>query len=421
LRSARTWAALAISAALPACGPIYLHDASTENQAEAAQSSFKAAATTAVFDNQKTQTAALFEDEKATVKAEIVALRDQQLILLLRNNPQARSSMTNRFSELTGESPAKNGQIDTSVLQKLGGLDERISHRRTDLDLNKLALQDARRLFNQSKFTGDVSDCSKLPAPDAAGPQRNLELEAIREACQAVDKANADIEKMFKEVKGGALALTLKDLSNDSDELKTQQNNARDLTATLKGLKDKIDAAHGSATIDLAKALKFCAADPSSTATSATAAQKPQGLPQDLQATVDKCLVAGTKEAGPLVNGVKHAFLADQIQSVISAVLATDASATAGVPAPPDATIAASTKAALGTLDLLTKAADDIAANARPSVNALLVALAYEQYKVALNDMDAQTLKERIALLEEKREAQVSEISHSPAHCSRLT
>jgi hypothetical protein len=358
-----------------------------------------------VFDSQKTQFAALAADEAATVKASIAALRDLQLITLLRGDPTAVGDLRKRLDQLTGG-------LDPSHLQTL---DKVISQKRTQLDQNNFRLEDARKQFKKAGFTDDVSNCADLGAapavPNLTADLHTSLLDQIRTACADVtgrqQTTEQDIAKAYR-TGSSKLGQTVSDLETYRKELQDQTDKAAALKKTLASLKKQVDDAKDSATADFAKsALNFCAADPSS-ATSAKAAS----APATLQAAFKECSVAAAVGVDPLVKSVKHAYLASEIQSVISSILSADASSASGQPPGPDVKIATSTVTALKTLDLLTGAADEISANGQPSVNALLVGLAYEQHQVAINDLAAQTLKQRIALSIQKREAQVSEIAH---------
>jgi hypothetical protein len=283
------------------------------------------------------------------------------------------------------------GGVDPSGLQ---ALDKIISQKRTNLDLNNFRLEDVRRQFKKAGFTDDVSNCTDLgPAPAVPNLTADLHtslLDQIRTACADATGQKTieqDIAKAYRTSgpgqRGSELGQTVSDLETYRKELMDQTDKAAALKKTLASLKKQVDEAKDSATADFAKgALNFCAADPSS-ATSAKAAS----APATLQAILKECSVAAAIGIDPLVKSVKHAYLASEIQSVISAILSTNASDANGQPTGPDMKIAALTAIALKTLDLLTGAADEIAANKHPSVNALLVGLAYEQHQVAMNDL----------------------------------
>jgi len=393
---------------LNACALPYIHDDAAQKASETAQASWKAADPTAIFESQKVQFAALAGDEAASIKAAVTTQRDLQLIMLIRGNRLGISGLRDRLGKLTGG-------VDPVLLR---ALDTTISQARTIFDLDNLRLQDVRKQFIQAGFTEDVSDCSKLGPPPPIPSLANLRdalLDQIKMACADVsardDRIEQDISVAYRlegTNRNGALGQTVTDLLAARKELQDQMKKAATLKETLASLKKQIDGAEEPATEDFARsALKFCAADPST-----TTAAKAADAPPTLQQAFDKCIVNVASKADPAVKAIKHHFLAGEIQSVISAVLSAQSNSVSGQTTPPAPKISSSTTAALKTLDFLTKAADQIAANSQPSVNALLVALAYEQHQAAMNDLAVQTLRKRVAILTEKREAQIAEISH---------
>jgi hypothetical protein len=400
---------LCLGVALEGCAVPYLHDDAAQKATDTAQASWKAADPSTVFDSQKAQFASLSIDEQASVKASITARRDLQLIILLRGDQAAAKTLRDRLDELTGG-------LDSTRLQ---ALDRTISQDRTSLDLDNLRLQDTRKQFRTAGFADDVSDCGKLGPAPAVPNLTDLHaglLDQIKVACADVAKSELHIEQEIDagylttgdKQRAGELGQTVTALQTFREDLKDQTERGDALKKKLASLKKQVDDDKDPATAEFAKsALKFCAADPS-TGTTASA----DVTSATLQSALKECLADATVGADPLVKGVKHTFLVGEIQSAISAILSTEASKAAAQPSPADAKVASSTTTALKTLDLLTQAADEIAANGQPSVNALLVGLAYEQHQVTMNELAVQTLQQRIALLTEKREAEVGEIAH---------
>jgi hypothetical protein len=128
---------------------------------------------------------------------------------------------------------------------------------------------------------------------------------------------------------------------------------------------------------------------------------------------VSTCFVAGADDADPVVKLAQHEFLAGQIQQVIDAVLASNPSASSTNPsAAPTSTVGKSTTIAVKTITDLAQVADQLDRNSLPSINSLLVARAYEQHQIALNQTRIQSINEHIVIYTAKRDAIVTEIAH---------
>lgn len=367
-----------------------------------------------LFEYERTYLSQLVTEEATTEKAAIIARRDLQLISLMRGDGGTVAELRRRLTQLSG---LKN--VDADTLKSLVPLEEQISQARTDLDLANLYLADARAEIVKDGFKDDVSDCSKIIAPPALPPPTDPEqadLVLVKQACDEVDSAQNGVAASLDRAlstdaagkAGGELGSTMMGIQSLQQEISQQTKQSNDLNTALKTLQRQIDAAKESATADFAKAaLKFCGADPKSSAESAAAAPSNQA---GIEAAFPACLTAASNDVGPLVKLAKHSYTADQIQSVLTTILSTQTASANGVSAP-NPPIAASTATALGTLNILASAADGIANNEMPSVNTLLVALAYEEHEIAMNRLAVQAMQQRKAILEEKREALIEEIA----------
>lgn len=392
----------------------YIHSNAAQKAAESAQSGWQSSDPTKLFEDQKAYLSKLVGDEASTEKASIIARRDLQLISLMRGDGGTVAELRRRLMQLAG-----TFNTDSTTLKSLAPLEEKISQARTDLDLANLYLADARAEIVKDGFKDDVSDCSKInappPLPLPTDPEK-ADLLLVREACDEVSSAQQHISAALNSSfsadaagrPAGELGSTIAEIAALQQEIQKQRTQSDNLNTALKTVQKQIDAAKDPKTADFAKAaLKFCAADPDSSAESAAATPSNR---TDLEAAFPACLTAAAKDVGPLVKLAKHSYTADQMQSVLTSILGSQAAATNGATSP-SPQIAASTAAALGTLNLLTSAADDIAKNEMPSVNALLVALAYEQHEIAMNRLAAQAMQQQEAILEEKREALIDEIA----------
>lgn len=394
----------------------YIHDDAAQKAAESAQSSWQSGDPTKLLDAQKDFYAKLSADEAATVRASIIARRDLQLISLMRGDGGTVALLRGRLTRLTG-------MTDTTArtLNSLAALDKQVSQARTRADLADLALADARTLLRTDGFQDDVSDCSNIHAPPAIPlptDPRQADLLLVSMACD--DKSNAEgdlndaLNRGFARNQSGKRTGELGFLVNDLEDL-TAQSDAQNrqklaLQRTLASLKDPIDHPKDPGTVKLAKsALKFCGADPDSAA--AAGAANPDNATA-LQQAFPACLTKAGKGLDAAVKLVKHSHLADEIQSALTQILSTSATAAAQGTAPAPTPIAASTRTALQTLSYFTQTADTVGTAGQPGVNALLVALAYEQHEIAMCRLAARAAEERRALLLEKREALIGEISH---------
>jgi hypothetical protein len=407
-------ALLCISLGTNGCATLlktYIHDDASQKAAESAQAGWKAADPGKVLDLQKAYFAQLAADEAVTVKSSITARRDLQLISLIRGDNHTVTELRQRLTALVGG--AAIGQV--------AALDEKISQTRTRIDLNTLSLGNARQQLARDGFRDDVSDCSKITNPlvlDPNADQHTIDLGEVGQACADLQHASKDLDGLLSSITTGALGETIQQLAALQRELKSEQARESDLANALRSLKDQVDNAKDPPTVEAAKAvLKFCGADPSSSASAAaaspaSAARASAAIASSSEAAMlGKAMRACASKTEPLVQQMRHSQLADEIQSVLTTVL--NANTVAGkTTIPANRNIASSTTTALKTLSFLTPVADDIEQGRVPSVNALLVALAYEQHLVAMNQLAVQTLKERIVLYEDKREALIGESAH---------
>jgi hypothetical protein len=392
----------------------YIHSDAAQKAAESAQSGWKSSDPTKLFDDQEAYLSKLAGDEASTEESSIIARRDLQLISLMRGDGGTVAELRRRLAQLSGVQ-----NTDAETLKSLAPLEEKISQARTDLDLANLFLADARAEVAKDGFKDDVSDCSKINAPPPfplpTDPEK-ADLLLVKEACDEVNAAQSGVtaalnRSFSSDTAGkpaGELGSTISEIESLQQEIAKQNVQSNNLNTALKTLQTQIDSAQDSKTADFAKAaLKFCGADPDSSAESAAAAPSNQA---SLEAAFPDCLTAVGKDVDPIVKLAKHSYTAGQIQSVLTTILGSQVTPSSSTSAA-NPKIAASTATALGTLNLLASAADGIANNQMPSVNALLVALAYEQHEVAMSRLAAQEMQQRESILEEKREALIDEIA----------
>jgi hypothetical protein len=240
-------------------------------------------------------------------------------------------------------------------------------------------------------------------------------------ACGRQDLNQQDLDAYLKSVKaadGSPMATAVSDYAAAQKNLAEQKAQAAQLNDALTQAQNAVNSAKegGPAAKFASDLLKLCASDSTASATSASAgasavAVKAGSPDPSLSAAVKTCIAAAASGAAPLLREVQHNFLATQIQMVLSSVLASQ-NKTGGATTTPADGVSKSTMVALQTSDLLLGAVDQISQNSRPSVNALLVALAYEQYQVGLNQLMGQTLQKKILIYQEQREALVNEVSH---------
>jgi hypothetical protein len=425
--------AVLLVASLAACGSLapsrlYVHDDSAQKAAEAAQTAWRAALPSSVFDQQKAFLVKLAADEVETAKIEIAAQRDLQLVQLVDGTGDSAVGeyMEDRLKALAGVGTLAAGAT----------LDKRIRDDREAIDNDTALVNIATAQLKVDGYTGTLPTCDDpQAAPPGATDNQVLDFTVIATDCTTLNnkenELNCDLGGVStvgtcsttgRYVTGstGKLFDTLQTLSAAMRDLKRQQTQAVALQKLLDAKKKEIDAAQQGSRVaqDAAKALKFCLADPGS-ASDQTAASPTNGA--TLGTEINTCVVSAANDADPLVKQLKHTALSTEIQSVLTSMLNANAgiSTTAGVstaattgskPAPAAPT-SASTTAALGTLDGLADAAAAISKGHQPSVNALLVALAYEQYQADVNANQVQTLKQRISIYEDRRDAYVDEIS----------
>jgi len=395
----------------------YIHDDVAQKSAESAQSAWQATDPAKLLDGQKEFFAKLSADEMATVRSSIIARRNLQLISLMRGDAGTVPQLRVRLRKLTGSDTAEGG-----TLARFAALDEQISHARTNLDLNELSLDQARRTFQGDGFHDDVSDCNKIVAPPLLPLPDNpkeADLAQIKAACDAVQQSELVVKSAFEsgyvsDPRGnaaGELGLTHTGLTALRQQMDSQNTQAQALNAALKQLQKRIDEASNPTELAFAQsALMYCAADPDSAA--ASVAAKPVNITA-IQAKLPECIARLGNDIDPLVKLAKHSYLADQIQSVLTSILKskTDSALTDSPAFAPQ--FCDSTRTALRTLSLLSDAQKGFTVKQQqPGVNALLVALAYEQHEIAMARQGVLELQQRIAILEEKRAALASEISH---------
>jgi hypothetical protein len=398
------------------CGSIYLHSDNTQKAAESAQSDFKAGDPSTMFTVQSKNFATLASAESDYVRSRIASRRDLQLIMIL-NGQDARSDLTDRLAKLTGWKAADLN----AKLRSLGTGDERL---RTDhglVDERTSAVADYQRLLIQSGGDLASTNCaaaiaSSNTAPSATDKEEALQL--LKGACADLLRYQDQLTANVKDLSSpsGDLFLTTQTLTKLTDNLSKQQAQAAGLKAILDQETKAINAAQSAETTTIAATLlTLCAADPSSAETKAAATAAAAAAQQDppLANAVSTCFVAGADDADPVVKLAQHEFLAGQIQQVIDAVLASNPSASSTNPsAAPTSTVGKSTTIAVKTITDLAQVADQLDRNSLPSINSLLVARAYEQHQIALNQIRIQSINEHIVIYTAKRDAIVTEIAH---------
>lgn len=411
-RSASALAGLAICLPVVGCGSVgglYVHEDKVQQAAESAENSWKAALPTSFVDQQKAFLKKLAADEVATAKIEIAAQRDLQLIQLI-NNPFDSNVRTNLLARLTKLSGGAN-------YKKLGALDQKIADDRISIDNDTVQLAALILELKNDGFTGKLPTCDNTQAPPNVTDNQAVDFQSIATTCKSLTDKNAqltqDIVDGYAATPGnptGDLADTVKKLNSLTSDLANQQAQAAKLAAIINAKKKEIDAAKTSPLdSQAAAALKFCLADPS-VSPQKSAASQANGA--SLGDDIKTCEVSAAQGVDALVKQLKHSELRDEIQSVVSTMLNAEASSASGGGIVPKPAIAASTTAALTTLDSLAAAADALSKNAQPNVNELLVALAYEQYQTDLNANEVAALNQRISIFQAKREAVVAEISY---------
>jgi hypothetical protein len=383
---------------------LYVHDADAQTAATAAQTGWKAVLPSGVFDQQKTYLAKLAADEVTTAKIEVSAQRDLQLIQLINgtNMKAVNNSLGDHLNDLVG---ARSFSADAA-------LDQKVADDRVAIDNDTAIVSTLTARLKVDGYSGELPTCdatqSRIAIPS---DNQQADLTEINTTCASLkDKQlelDHDIGTAFR-AGSGELSDTLAALDKLTLALKDQQKKAAALQQLLDAKKKAIDSANKGSSVAIAAAssLRFCLSDPSTSANKGSSTP-----PAGLGADINTCAVNLAQDADPLVKQVKHSAVRDQIQSVLTSLLQANAGPSSSGSAAPKVAISASTTAALRTLDSLADVADAIDANRVPSVNSLLVALAYEQYQANVNSDQVETLKQRIRIYEDRREAYMSEIS----------
>jgi hypothetical protein len=409
LRQPRWLPVIPLVISLAACSSlgfnrVYVHDDAAQKAAETAQTAWKSVLPATVFDQQKTFLSKLAADEVATAKITIAAQRDLQLVQLLEE-PDGSSIvqlLQDRFKDLAGAS----GSLASAAM------DKKVADDRVTLSNDTFLLGVWSTRLKIDGFKGAIPTCDGAITPQAdATDNQKADFTEFKTVCDTLNQhqkeLNNDLSDPSAGKTGGKLSATLNTLTTLQTQLNEQQKQAAALQALLKSRQDAVNSAKkGSPEAQTAATeLRFCLADSSSTSDQ-KAANPPN--PASLSSDINTCAVNIAQQADPVLKQLKHTALRDDIQSVLTSMLNANAKNPSGTNAPPTS---AATTAALRTLASLADVADAIENNQQPSVNALLVALAYEQYQVNVNADAVQALNQRIAILQERREAYVSEIS----------
>ncbi len=404
-------------------GSIYLHNDSAQQAAQSAETGFAAASPTAVFDSQGKFFDSLSAAETTWVKNSITSRRQLSLIVLMNSYPKDDNDIiTSQLATILGSKPLAQD------LKAYAPLDTQIANQRTTLAQNTASVDAARQLYVGEGGDAKAASCVKpttgwpsagaglSPTPDL----NDLHLSFLA-MCGVQDKAQQDLDAYLKSVKAtpdSPMGTALSGYAAAQTGLADQKAQAARLKDALSQAQKAVDSAKagGPSAKFASDLLKLCASDSTASATSASAgtaaaAVKAGTVDASLSAVVETCLAAAASGASPLLREVQHNYLATQIQMVLSSVLASQNKTGTATTAPASG-IQQSTAVALQTSDLLLGAVDQIRQNSRPSVNALLVALAYEQYQVGLNQLMGQTLQKKILVYQEQREALIDEVAH---------
>jgi hypothetical protein len=380
---------------------VYLHDDAAQSATESAATAWKAALPTAVFDQQKTFLTKLASDEVSTAKLMIAAQRDLQLVELL-DHPDGmsqRDELNKRLLDLAGTTPA-----DPALDKKVA--DDRVAISNITFDVGVWT----RQLAILDGFRGTAPTCGgTLTAPDSSTDDQKADFVEIKVLCDDLGQKQSELAGDLGKPDGGGgkLAATQTTLSATAAELDRQQKQAAALTKVLEEKKKAVqDAKSPTLAQKAGTELQFCLGDPSASADK-NATSSANGA--TLGSEINTCIVNAAQQADAVVKQLKHTELRDEIQSVLTSMLNENAANSGTTVAP---STSPWTTAALRTVNTLADAADAINKNRQPGVNDLLVALAYEQYQVDVNGNTVATLKQRISILQERREANVSEISN---------